>query len=79
MTTRIEITCRGPDQLLIYFYDAATGARTADPAVRLAIGETYAFDTHDGKRAFPFAVGHGKTPVPSGSKFYAVPPATMCT
>ena len=55
MTTRIEITNKGPEELGIWFYDS-NGARTNDPPMRLKVGESYEFDTHDGKRAMPFAL-----------------------
>lgn len=74
MTTRVEITCKGPDQLMIWFYDHH-GDRTSEPGVRLAVGETHAFDTHDGKRAMPFAVDAHAIVTEGETKFYSVPPA----
>ena len=75
MTTRVEITCKGPDELGIWFYDCM-GNLTSDPVVRLKVGQTYTFDTHDGKRAMPFALGHTVVqPSDTPTEIYSIPQA----
>lgn len=78
MTTRIEITNKGPEELGIWFYDS-NGASTNDHPMRLKVGESYEFDTHDGKRAMPFALRGTFPETPRAAdgeiRAYSVPPA----
>lgn len=77
MTTRVKIECHGPDRLGIVFFDCH-GERTSDPQITLGVGQSYEFDTWDGKRAMPFALGHNEVIVSSEEpKFFSVPPACM--
>lgn len=76
MTTRIEITNKGPENAVVWYYNEQrlfTKERT-----HLAPGESVEIDVWDGKLPVVLPTGHVPKDAPdaAGGHFYSVPPAT---
>lgn len=75
MTTRIKITNEGPENAVVWYYNAErVFKQQKDP---LVVGQSIEMDIWDGHLPVMLPMGHVKPEnMDNSGRFYAIPPAT---